>query len=96
MKVAVFSIFDKKSGLFSMPFFLTNANLALRSFGDAVLDSTTGISKHPEDYQLFQLSEFDDNSGRFTCDADTRPQFLAHAVDFLPPETPITPTKITK
>lgn len=77
----VYSILDLKAGAFCTPFFLTNDNLARRAFGDAVLDSSTGVNKHPEDYNLYRIGEFDDNSGeliKIKC-----PEFLAKAVDFI-------------
>lgn len=83
MKLTAFSVFDIKAKVFCMPFFVHNVNLALRSFGDAVLDNSTGISKHPEDYHLYKLGEFDDDSGKLL--SLEVPEFVAHAIDFLPP-----------
>lgn len=56
--------------------------MARRSFGDAVNDPQTGVSRHPEDYQLYQVGVFDDNAGTF--DKFVSPEFLANAVDFVP------------
>jgi len=75
------SVFDVKAKAYMVPFFVQNVNLARRSFGDAVCDSSTGISRHPEDYQLYKVGEFDDNSGIFAKFA--QPEFLANAVDFV-------------
>ena len=49
MKLLGFSLFDDKAKAYCVPFFVHNVNLALRSFGDAVLDPSTGISKHASD-----------------------------------------------
>jgi hypothetical protein len=82
MKLMVCSVFDVKANAFMSPFFVPNVNIARRSFGDAVLDPSTGISKHPEDYRLYQVSIFDDNSGLFNG-SFSKPEFLANATDFL-------------
>nr|WAE43297.1 MAG: nonstructural protein [Microviridae sp.] len=84
MKLLAFSIFDEKAKAFCIPFFVHNVNLALRSFGDAVLNESTGISKHAGDYKLYKLGEYDDNSGMLTS-LDI-PEFIANALDFLPVE----------
>lgn len=81
MKVIACSVFDVKASAYMGPFFVPNVNIARRSFGDAVLDSSTGISKHPADYKLYQVGVFDDNAGVF--EAYTKPEFLANASDFL-------------
>lgn len=85
MKLLAFSIFDDKAKAFTVPFFVPNKNLALRSFGDAVLDKSTGIFKHASDYKLYMVGEFDDNVGLFD-NVLTTPEFIANAVDFVPPE----------
>lgn len=82
MKLMAFSLFDVKAKAYCVPFFVHNVNLALRSFGDAVLDQSTGISKHPEDFMLYRLGEYDDNSGKLL--SLNEPEFVANAVDFVP------------
>lgn len=82
MKLIVCSVFDVKAKAYMSPFYVPNVNIARRSFGDAVLDQSTGISKHPKDYQLYQVGVFDDNAGVFDREF-ARPEFLANAVDFI-------------
>lgn len=74
-------MFDDKAKAFMLPFFVANENLARRSFGDAVSDPSTGLSKHAVDYKLYSLGFWDDNTGIFTAHA--RPEFLAMALDFI-------------
>lgn len=81
MKLMVCSVFDVKASAFMSPFFVPNVNIARRSFGDAVLDSSTGISKHVGDYKLYQVGVFDDNAGVF--ESFSKPEFLANASDFV-------------
>ena len=81
MKVKVFSIFDEKARIFSNPFFMPHAGEALRSFGDLVQDKSSRIAKHPEDYKLYHLAEYDDCSGSFV--SLNVPVFLANATEFV-------------
>lgn len=83
MKLVVCSVFDDKAKAYLQPFFVANENIARRSFGDAVADPSTGISKHVSDYKLYQVGIFDDNSGMFDAKFD-KPVFLANAIDFVP------------
>lgn len=66
MKLQIFSVFDAKTGIFAQPNFMVNKATALRSWSTAATDPSTAISKHPGDYHLFHIGEFDDDSGQFT------------------------------
>lgn len=81
MVLVACSVFDVKASAYMQPFFVPNTSMAIRSFGDAVVNPETGISKHPEDFQLFKVGEFDDNSGLFS--PVPVPEYLSKAVDFL-------------
>jgi len=83
MKMQVFSIFDKKAIVFSQPFFLQNQGVALRAFADLAQDNSSKIAKHPEDYDLYQLANFDDVEGSF--ESLKQPVFITHALDFIKP-----------
>lgn len=58
-----FSLYDVKGLTFSPPFFMLTDGLATRAFGDLVGDRGTMVGRHPRDYQLFHVGEFDDRSG---------------------------------
>ena len=81
MQIQVFSIRDGKSCVFGMPFFRVNKGVAMRDFSDLVNDVQTSIHKHPDDFKLYSLGEFDDNSGEFV--SLPQPEFLAHGSDFI-------------
>lgn len=66
MKVKIFSVQDSKAGVFMQPFPAVNELVALRGFADAAKDKVTNVGKHPEDFNLFELGEFDDQEGKFT------------------------------
>ena len=66
MVVKVFSVYDSKACFFGRPFFDQMEGSALRSFRDAVNDSSNPNNmwnKHPEDFSLFEVGSFDDQSG---------------------------------
>jgi len=81
MVLKVFSIFDVKASVFSQPFFSTHNGTALRSFSDLVGEQGTSVCKHPEDFKLYCLGEYDDNSGALL--SKPQPEFLANASDFV-------------
>lgn len=63
MKLIACAVFDSKVGAYSPPFFVKTKGEAIRSFTDACRDDKVPFAKHPADYRLFFLGEFDDNSG---------------------------------
>lgn len=60
----IFSVKDSKAAAFAPPFFLARMELALRGFRDAVANPEHQMFKHPEDYALYCLGEFDDATGK--------------------------------
>lgn len=80
MLLIVCSVFDIKASAYLQPFFVQNENVARRSFGDAVMNPETGISKHASDYKLYRIATFDDVSGEIVSN---KPEFLANATDFI-------------
>lgn len=81
MKVHVFSILDEKSLVFSQPFFMQSKGAAVRAFSDLVQDKSTSIAKHPADYRLYVIGEFDDVSG--ALQSLPQPEFLYTGADFV-------------
>lgn len=62
----VFGVRDAKALAFLQPFFSASTGAAVRAFADAVNeDSKSPLAKHPEDYILYELASFDDNTGEF-------------------------------
>lgn len=62
----VFSVFDVKAGSYMQPFFMQATGMAVRAFTDLLHDESTVFGKHPEDYTLFAIAEWDDQKGLFT------------------------------
>lgn len=63
MVVKIFAVYDIKAEAYMAPFFMPATGQAVRMFKDAVNDKNTQFGKHPEDYKLVQIGEFDDNKG---------------------------------
>lgn len=67
MQTKVFGVYDTKAKCYGQPFFMLATGAAVRAFGDLANDKQSSINKHPTDYVLFELGEFDDQTGIFTC-----------------------------
>lgn len=78
MILQCFSIFDSKAAAFAPPFFMARPELALRAFRDLAADPAASIAKHPEDYSLYLVGEFDDATGMLK--AAGQPVHLATAL----------------
>lgn len=83
MKVDVYSIHDEKAASFGQPFYMVNRALAIRAFSDLAQDRSSSVSKHPSDYKLYKVAEFDDQVGSFL--SLPQPEFVAHGSDYVNP-----------
>ena len=72
-----YSIKDAKANVFSAPFFSINDKTAQRSFEQAQNDPNTTINKNPEDFSLYRLAQFNDQSGELTT--EKQPYYLSTA-----------------
>lgn len=68
----MFAIKDKKAEGFNTPFFQTTFGLAERAFKDACTDEKTSLAKHPEDFSLYYLGDFDQSTGRLNITEDPK------------------------
>jgi hypothetical protein len=66
MQKFYYSIYDRKAKFYSTPFLQVNNEVAIREFHDLVADETLAPFKHPEDYELFLLAMFNDQTGDIT------------------------------
>ena len=70
----LYSIRDAKTKAFSTPFFQQNDETALRMFRDELhgANGPSMLSKHPEDFDLYCVGDWNDTSGavRPTGDVD--------------------------
>lgn len=71
----VVSVRDGATGLYGQPWFVVARGQAIRAFTDEVnrKPGDTDLAKHPEDFELFAVAEFDESTGRFGSLGDPEP-----------------------
>jgi hypothetical protein len=67
MKLVLCSVKDRAADAFGRPMFVPSVGVAIRSFSDEVnrQDADNQLFNHPDDFDLYELGEFDDNTGQF-------------------------------
>jgi hypothetical protein len=67
---------DRATDAFGRPIFVPTAAAGIRTFQDEInrADPNNAFHSHPDDYDLFDLGTFDDNTGHF--DLHDLPQLL--------------------
>lgn len=66
MKMHIFAVYDSKAEFYGNPFFMTSVGEAIRGFQDVSIDQNTNIGRHPGDFTLFHLGEFETSFGEWT------------------------------
>lgn len=61
----IFTVYDKKAQSYNTPFFCASDDLAKRSFVELCRDERTVIARNPEDFDLFCLGSFFEDSAFF-------------------------------
>ena len=74
MKTFLYSILDKKAKAFGAPFTSVNDQVAMRTVQSNLMQGTSELALHSEDYSLYVVGEFDDVTGQI--ETDTEPKFL--------------------
>lgn len=82
MRYKVLTVRDRAIDAYGQPFFSASIGGAVRSFSDEVNRSAENnqFNKHPEDFDLYLLGEFDDQTGEFECG---RPSQVAVGKDLI-------------
>lgn len=65
MKHNVYTIYDCKAEAYLQPFQMQKKGQAIRAFENTVNDPNTQFHKHPADYTLFEIGEYDDSTGNY-------------------------------
>lgn len=90
MLLKMFSMYDAKAEIFNNPFFKSTPGEAERDFRTAVNDPKSGhLHQYPEDYDLFFLGEYDDQTGKIN--ALQTPQHVVKALQLKEGYQPPTP-----
>lgn len=77
MKLVLCTVKDRAADAFGRPMFVPSVGVAIRSFSDEVNrdDPENQLNRHPDDFDLYELGEFDDNTGLF--DLHEQPKLLS-------------------
>jgi len=67
MKLKMYSVFDSKVTAYRSPLCLRTRGEMLREWGDLVNDPTTQFAKYPADFTLFEIGDFDQETGAIEC-----------------------------
>lgn len=81
MKLKIFSIRDAKAMYFNTPYFQKTHGEAERNFQSLVNDEKSTIFQYPDDFDLYYLGEYDDNTG--VLESLDTPQHVQKAVNLL-------------
>ena len=81
MILKMFTIYDQKARAYLPLFFLPMAAQAQRTFADTVNSSDHQFGKHPEDYTLIEIGEFDDSSA--AINPHPVPETIGTGIQFL-------------
>lgn len=81
MKLIIFSVRDSALNAFLRPFYVPAVGAAVRGFSDEVNRKDSEMFKHPEDYELFEMGTFDEESGDF--ELLDKPRSVGRAKDVL-------------
>lgn len=68
MNLGMFAVMDGKARAFISPFCLPTDGMAVRVFSDCVNDPAHMFGKHPEDFGLYKMGEFDPERGLIAAD----------------------------
>jgi hypothetical protein len=81
MLLKIYTIRDSKAEVYTTPFYKKTHGEAERDFRSMSNDDKTTINKYPEDFDLYYLGEYNDNTG-FIESLET-PQHIVKAVNCL-------------
>jgi hypothetical protein len=77
MILKIFSVYDAKAASYVTPFYQTTIGLAERIFTDEANNPESSLNKHAEDYTLFLIGEFDQNTAETTLEKTPKPLMKA-------------------
>ena len=63
----IVSVKDRAAEIFNRPFFVPHRSVAVRDFTDEInrVSGDNPLNKHPDDFDLYLLGQFDDSNGAF-------------------------------
>lgn len=62
----IFTVYDSKIESYQSPFTANHKGYALRDFERVANDKSTQIGQYPSDFTLFEIGEYDTQTGKIT------------------------------
>jgi hypothetical protein len=81
MKYAVCAVKDRAVDAFNRPLYVPTVGVAIRSFNDECNKKDSELNAHPEDYDFYELGQWDDQTAIYTP-LDV-PRVIARAQDIV-------------
>jgi hypothetical protein len=79
----IVSVKDRAIDAYGRPFVVPTTGAAIRSFTDETNRSDSEMYKHPEDYDLYEMGTFCDQTGTFLPPDGGVPRVLTRAQDII-------------
>lgn len=76
----IFTIFDSATQAYMIPFFDLHEGSARRQFGDLVNDPEHPFSKHPDDYTLYFIGIYNEDTGHVEAHD---PKSLGNGIEYM-------------
>jgi len=83
MKLIIIAVKDRAADLYGKPFYVRTRAEAIRSFTDEVNNKQSQINQHPEDYDLYEIGTFDEDSGELQGITGGGPITIVRAQDLV-------------
>ena len=80
MIIGMFCVVDAKTGVYSHPFYEVTRGSAVRAFTDTVHTKDHPFNRHPEDYSLCYLGQYDDSNATIVSGV---PEIIATAINVI-------------
>jgi len=78
VKLNAYAVRDSKADKYNRPYFIGTHGEAIRAFADACRKDGNVMAEHPEDFNLYFIGTFDEESGELDS---VKPLHLASALD---------------
>lgn len=82
MNLVMIAVKDRAANTFARPFCVRSTAEAIRSFSDEVNKADSPLNAHPEDYDLYKIGTFDEDTG-IAQGNDDGPTVIARAQDLI-------------
>lgn len=81
--LTIVSVKDRAIDSYNRPFYVPTIGAAIRSFTDEVNRKDSEMQAHPEDYDLYDMGTFCDQTGTFLTPEGGVPRVIARAQDLI-------------